>query len=175
MKCLRGQVFSYDLVFALMVLVFLLWYSIVASNAFADRIGYVEKENRMSEAAQSAIEQLVASPGDPSNWKGFDANSIGLAEGVGALDSRKVERFASLAGSQDGYETARAMLSMNRQGGAYLFNLRVLGAGGSGIYSVGPKEPGKASVVLVTRTAVMDGRIVHVTMKVWGIEEGVGK
>ncbi|MFH0818011.1 MAG: hypothetical protein V1909_05270, partial [Candidatus Micrarchaeota archaeon] len=120
MKFLKAQVFSYDLVFALMAVAFLLWYSVNAANALAGRIDSVEKDNRMAEVAQSAFAQLTESPGDPPNWAGLEANSLGLAESRGVLDRAKVENFALLAENQSNYDDTRAILSMNRQGGAYL-------------------------------------------------------
>ncbi len=174
MRTLKAQIFSYDLVFALLIVGFMIWYVMSASNALAAKVDYVEKENRMSEVAQSALDQLTESPGDPSNWSGFGANSIGLAESKGVLDSSKVQKLVSLAGTEGGYENARAMLSMNRQGGAFLFNLKVLGPDGEKLSSLGPKEPSGISVASTSRTMLMDGKVVTVLLKTWGIEGGVG-
>ena len=170
----RGQVFSYDLVFALMAVSFLLWYILNASNALAERVDYVEKENRMSEVAQSALDQLTETPGNPSDWRTLEAKSLGLAESRGVLDSGKVGQLVSLSSAPEGYDRVRAMLSMNRQGGAFLFNLKVIEAEGRESYSLGPKEPEGASVAASSRTMVMDRRIVRVVLKAWGIEWGAG-
>jgi hypothetical protein len=170
----RGQIFAYDLVFALMAVSFLIWYAITASNALADRISYVEENNRIAEVAQSAAGQLVESAGDPSDWSDFRANSIGLSESRGVLDGRKVETFFSLAGTEEGYDEARALLSLNRQGGAYLFNLRVVELDGREIHFVGPSEPAGAAVSSVSRTALLEGRPVRLLLRVWGVQWGVG-
>ncbi len=156
-----------------MAIAFLLWYSFNASNALGEKIESSEQEARMAEVAQSAFVQLTESPGDPSNWGDLGASSIGLAESKGVLDRGKVERFAALAGDSERYDGARAMLSFNRQGGAYLFNFKVSEISGSEIYSIGPKEPG-ASVALVSNVMAMDGRLVRASLRVWDIGEGTG-
>ncbi|MFH1470491.1 MAG: hypothetical protein ABIF01_01975 [Candidatus Micrarchaeota archaeon] len=175
MKFLRGQVFSYDLVFALMVVAFLLWYSINAANAFAEKISDVEMNNRMSEVAQSAILQLTQSPGNPSNWESLEVKSIGVAESRGVLDRRKIERLAYLSEDMESYDKLRALLSFNRQGGAYLFSLKITEIDGRVAYSVGPEPPPGASVAATSKTMSMDGRLVGVSLRAWDIGEGVGK
>ncbi len=157
-----------------MAIAFLLWYSINAANALADKVDRVEGENKMTEVAQSALTQLTESPGDPSDWGTLEANSIGLMEGRGIIDKGKVEKFSELVSDADGYDKARAMLSMNRQGGAYLFNLKVEETDGRELYSAGPKEPKEASVTLVSKIMAMDGRLVRISLKAWGIADGVG-
>lgn len=174
MKSLKAQIFSYDLVFALMAVAFLLWYSINAANAFADKVGQVEAGNKMAEVAQSALAQLTESPGDPSDWGTLEANSLGISESRGVIDRGKVEKLTAIVADSDGYEKVRAMLSMNRQGGAFLFNLRVEEVDGRGLYSLGPKDPEEASVASVSKVMVMDGRLVRISMRTWDIADGVG-
>lgn len=152
-----------------MAVSFLFWYAVNAANALADRVDLAENGNRMPEVAQSALEQLTESPGDPSNWKTFEANSIGLAESRGVLDRNKVEQFSSLVSQEGGYDNARALLSLNRQGGAYLFNLGVYETDGREVRSIGSQVPDDASVASASRTMAMDGRLVRVSMRVWEI------
>ncbi|MFH1447625.1 MAG: hypothetical protein ABIG39_02070, partial [Candidatus Micrarchaeota archaeon] len=147
--------------------------AVMASNALAERITYVENDNRISEVTQSAMEQLTESPGDPSNWKSFDVNSVGLAESMGVLDSGKIRVFISLMGDNEGYDKARGMLSLNRQGGAHRFNLRVEGMDGVGIYSAGPETPKDVAIASASKVMLMDGRPVRLSLRVWGVERGV--
>jgi hypothetical protein len=167
---LKGQIFAYDLAFALIAASFLIWYSVAAANAFGEKMSYVEEQNRASEVAQSAISQLCESPGDPTNWNDFSAHSIGLIESSGVLDEAKVKRFVELASSEEGQETARAMLSLNRQGGAYLFNFKVSDSSQTELYAAGEKDPVGSSVAVASRSMLMEGRIVHIALKVWNIE-----
>ncbi len=163
----KGQIFSYDLIFAVMVVSFLLWYAVTASNDLAERIHHNEKENRLAEVARSAIQQLSESPGDPYNWNDFSANSIGFAESRGVLDQRKVELFARLTAEKEGYDKARTLLSLNRQGGAHVFALRINGMGGSTLYSVGEEPPDDVSVSSASRIMALNGRAVKVWIRVW--------
>ena len=128
----KGQVISYDLMFASTVAVVLLGVVLVASNAIAGAAQ--ARYEQGSSVADMALSQLVLTPGSPSDWYGMDAglkeiHAIGLADSRGILDADKIEQFVKLeqlAATATERNELRARLGLLREGASYEFRFEVL-------------------------------------------------
>ncbi len=93
----RGQVVSYDLLIAISI--FLLVFAFVL-GIWQNAIGAIAGEKILYEMKNSAVQisnQLVMTPGNPSNWQlGGDANLYGLALSRRALSLQKLDAFRAL-------------------------------------------------------------------------------
>ncbi|MDO8339320.1 MAG: hypothetical protein Q7T16_01545 [Candidatus Burarchaeum sp.] len=166
----KGQVISYDLMFASTVAVVLLGIVLVASNTIAGASQARYEEG--SSVADMALSQLVLTPGSPSDWKELneDMHSIGLADSRGVLDAGKIVqfiKFEQLAAAPAERDELRARLGLLREGAAYEFEFEVLSADGSRLYSTGNQPAGEGSVFVSRRVARLDGEPVFAVMKVW--------
>jgi len=169
----KGQVISYDLMFASTVAVVLLGIVLVASNtiAGASRARYEQG----SSVADMALSQLVLTPGSSSDWYAqegglAETHAIGLAEARGELDREKVEAFIKieqLAGAPNDRNMLRARLGLLREGAAYEFRFEILAADGSRLYSTANQPAGAGEIFVSRRVARLDGEPVVAVMKVW--------
>lgn len=93
----QGQVVSYDLLIA--VFIFLLVFAF-ALSIWQNSIGAIAVEKTIYEMKNSAVQlsnQLVMTPGIPSNWHlGGDANLYGFALSRRALSLQKLNAFRAL-------------------------------------------------------------------------------
>lgn len=164
----KGQVISYDLMFASTVAVVLLGIVLVASNTIGSAVQARYEEG--SVVADMALSQLVLTPGAPSGWQELDAgmHAIGLAEARGVLDKEKIEQFVKLeqlAGAPQERDMLRGRLGLLREGATYEFRFEVLAADGSRIYSTSNQPTGE--VFVGRRVVRLEGEPVVAVMKVW--------
>lgn len=97
----RGSV-SFDFVFASLIFILILGFSIVAYSSYADNYLLIENKRTLEASALSISEILVKSKGQPSNWENdvSGLEVLGLAESENTLSTDKVSVFDSLSVNQ---------------------------------------------------------------------------
>jgi len=167
----KGQLFSYDILFASVFLVFTLSLFVLTANNISSQIGDAEARMKMGGAAQDAADALVRTPGDPSNWQlqPVDENatrSLGLAMRPGELDPAKVSTFFAIANGSAQYDSTIYLLALTS--GSYRYNASIELFNGTVLYSL-PRYPPSAPVrtVAVERFAMLNGTVVRFKMVIW--------
>jgi hypothetical protein len=97
----RGSV-SFDFVFASLIFILILGFSIVAYSNYADNYLLIENKRTLESSVISVSEILVKSKGVPRNWENNVSalQVLGLAESVNILSIDKVSAFDSLSVNQ---------------------------------------------------------------------------
>lgn len=172
----KGQLFSEDLLFAMIFVTFLLaLYAILASRVTYAADDYLLREQLRGDA-QDAAAQLVGSPGAPMNWHQAQVNdsmqSLGLAGRRGVLSQEKAAKFFSLAADSDEYNSTKRLLGLETR--AERFNATLSLLNGTVVYSLNATPSsqfpsyGQTNITsTVTRLAVLNGSIVKLTLVVW--------
>jgi len=162
---MKGQIISYDILFASAIAVVLLGAVLAASGVVgnAAEAGY----GQGALAADAALSQLVLTPGSPSDWSDEGAHSFGLVERRGVLDSGKVEQFLMLELEEGNREVLRERLGLLREGAAYEFRFEVLEPDGSKLYASSKEAAGEAYVS--RRVVKLDEGTVIAVLTVWRV------
>ena len=83
----RTQVFSLDMIFAMIMFIFILIGTFWAWHITEDRINYIKNSRDMNIEAKNAINNLVNKHGDPIHWEYLE--DINLVESFGLLEQQK--------------------------------------------------------------------------------------
>jgi hypothetical protein len=173
----RGQVFSGEFILAFLlfmtslIIIFTIWGSTTRD--------VMRGENMLSleETAVDAAEQLVRTPGSPTNWGVGNVTSVGLANESRVLLPSKVKsfiRFISTSAADppcagSNYECNINMLGM----GDYdvFFNISFMNGttevlDGTAIYA-GKPPINESNKITVVRTALLNDEISRVYLTVW--------
>ncbi len=131
----RGQFFSPDLIIAMSVFIFALILFFSASNAVFYQTDLVNDRKDSDEIAHAALNALLLSPGQPSNWENVsfsDVNVFGLVYRNNFIEKEKLFALFNDLNSSD-YVNTKIKLGF----GAYDVYLRVLGPSGEEIVGAG--------------------------------------
>ncbi len=168
---MRGQLFSYDLLFASVALVALLTLFLATTSTVAGQIGDAEVRADIGESAQNAANSLLRTPGDPSNWELYTINEsgtvgLGLASAPGELDQMKVSAFFALANESADYNASLAVLGLTNQN--YRYNASLKALNGTVLSAlVAYPTTASAHVASVERFARLNGTVVIFKLVVW--------
>lgn len=165
----RGQLFSADLAFSALLLVFLFSLLIFVSSVATVSIERVEERFELNEVALAAMDELWKTSGNPTNWERGDFSarriaSIGLASEPGVLDKEKVGVFFSMMQNSSAYAEAKKLLGVYGRG--YEFGARISDEIGA-LYYMGNAPSGGAPAVSLSRAAMLEGRLVKLELSVW--------
>ncbi|MEM3400283.1 MAG: hypothetical protein QXP42_05620 [Candidatus Micrarchaeia archaeon] len=146
---MRGQMFSYDIVFAVLLVTVLL---VASLHAYQMKIsGFYERteKERIFALANSAISHIVVS-----------SHGCGIAKTRNVLDENKTaELFSKI---KNDYNETKKLLGIV----GYEFNMSIEMIDGRTIYSAG--KVGVGSVVVSTeRYGLLNGSVVRVRLVVW--------
>lgn len=168
---MRGQLFSFDFILAVSLIIFLLAVTFFVSDATANSINLRERQSELQDLAQSALSQLLESPGTPSNWhlvefSNANIKSIGLSSERNRLDPNKTEEFFRLANLNSGnYSLMRSILALDASGSN--FSLSIYNASQFALYEISQKPGGMSTVISMQRLALLSGEPVVVNLKLW--------
>jgi hypothetical protein len=102
-KTRKAQLFSEDIIFAMVLVLFIFSIWLVLRDRVLHLISTSEDKRELDEAASDALSQLLETSGKPTNWNSLSSinettvESIGLVSDKNTLDSEKVEKFVRLA------------------------------------------------------------------------------
>ncbi|MBU2100134.1 hypothetical protein KKB11_02800 [Candidatus Micrarchaeota archaeon] len=111
MKNCKGQIFTTDFVFAVVVLLFILVISTTSFGLIQNALNEEEFYFEMQEKALNASQALVSTSGDPNTWEllsDLNVNSIGLAKERNVLDKTKIDKLIDL--NSTNYEDIKEIL-----------------------------------------------------------------
>ncbi|HLC47886.1 MAG TPA: hypothetical protein VJI13_02330 [Candidatus Norongarragalinales archaeon] len=168
---MRGQLFSFDFILAVSLIIFILALSLFVSESTANSINQSEQGRDMQRAADGALSQLIETPGSPSNWEQLeftdgDVASLGLSPSRNMLDEGKVLRLFNLANSNFGnYSLMKRMLGLDLPSSN--FSISISNSSNSAIYETNVPESGSASVYSFSRIALLGDSPVIVNLRVW--------
>ncbi|NYZ78588.1 hypothetical protein H0N99_00395 [Candidatus Micrarchaeota archaeon] len=176
----KGQLFSQDIIFAMLLVLFIfaLWLNL--RERVLNVITASDDRRQLDEAAFSATSQLLESSGVPSNWDKLSniddttVSSIGIVSDRNNLDPGKTAVFVSMANNGgDNYTILKKLLGLNRE--SYRFNFTISSLNGTSIYSVNYTPSGTYNAsyaatnttAFVERFALLNNSVVKVTLGVW--------
>lgn len=157
-----------DFVFASLAFIFIMVLFILLANNTVNRLAYFEDERWRDEAARTAVEQLVESPGYPSHWEQISVleetnlRSLGLVEERNVLSQEKVDRFVSM-GSGENYTFIKRVIGLVRYDTQVTFET----LDGTQLYAFHTTPPTDEPVSAVSRLAILNGTITVVNVYVW--------
>jgi hypothetical protein len=161
----KGQVFSWDMLIAISVFIFILVASITMWDFYRAKSEIIDLRADMEFAAQNAMVGLITTSGDPGNWyvsPSFEVSSLGLVSGRDyVLDGDKVDKLVEWNATY--YEEIKSSLGV-RKYDMYLSFLNQTGE----IYGFGIDSPSNAeAVVRIERVCMIDDDVFKVVMEVW--------
>ncbi|MEM3556122.1 MAG: hypothetical protein QXF56_05370 [Candidatus Micrarchaeia archaeon] len=175
----KAQLFSQDIIFAIILALFLLSMWFVLRDRVLHSISTSNDRTLIDEAASNALSQLLETSGNPSNWNKLGIIndntvwSIGLVSERNVIDSEKLEKFVDLSNG-DNYTTIKRFIGLERE--SYEFNFTVYSLDGSVLYNT-TRSPsasyGNASystmntTALVERYALLNNSLVKLRLGVW--------
>ena len=177
-KFKKAQMFSEDIIFAIFILVFLLSLFFVVTGRVITVISATEDRNELDEVTLIALNQLLESSGNPSNWNLLgDINessvkSIGLVTDKGVLDADKVQKFFNLTLDSNSYNSTKILLGLIRKN--YKFNATIYLLNGTLLYSINAtpsyittEYAAINNTAKIDRFALLNNSLVKFSLGVW--------
>ncbi|MEM3030521.1 MAG: hypothetical protein QXH27_02190 [Candidatus Micrarchaeia archaeon] len=161
----KAQVFSMDLIVSFVIALFLAAAVFQAASSTNAVITASERSRDLSLASAQALALLVQSPGNPADWSFANAKSVGLAQARGVLNPERVSYFFSQSPSD--YNISLSLLGFNREGAVYDYNLEIINASGSTLYSLNRLPQPNTPVASRSAVSVLNSSLVLVKMTVW--------
>lgn len=167
-RCLRGQVWSLDLLiattflFLVLILYVLVWQQL--DYVYSDAVG----DTALLGAAIRASDALLLSPGDPANWTEmavvdeYTVHSFGLADRRNVLNLRKVQRMQEMNGTH--YDFMRQQLGVS----PHQLHISVLDDNENVLYSAGREPTEGNETAVVERVGLLNGTEAFLVVRVWG-------
>ncbi len=163
---MRGQTFAVDLALALLLLTFLVILPTSLAEQIERTVGVREDTVELQTAANTALDALLYSPGDPSNWTSLNCSSVsalGAQRRRGELDASKLARLADYAANDSGCFTNRLGLerpNFNESFGVYALN-------GSLVLGSNATAPTANESAVGERNAILNNQLVRLKLVVW--------
>lgn len=170
----KGQMFSADMLFAIVIFVMILVGVIWLGDFVNEKIQYSENRKNMAIMASYAISSIVETPGSPSNWENLtdeefnetNVLSLGLADpqkGPWQLDTSKLERLKEIYPSK--YDTLKNLMGL--RGADYEFKLVISAVGNSSV-SIGLEpELNSTNIIVAQRKAIINSSTANITLFFW--------
>jgi hypothetical protein len=92
----KAQLFMSDFIMASVIVIFIIILSVSIWNRNVNSLKSKEERSGMESLVLSISDQLIRSPGIPSDWNKNNVLAIGLAAEDNTLDAAKVYNFTSL-------------------------------------------------------------------------------
>jgi hypothetical protein len=161
---MKGQLWSFDMAASVVIFFSALVAFMFAWNYMAMQNSQDTDMKEMNTLAMMLSDQLVRTPGIPSDWTSSTVSSIGLASGENVLNATKLGELLNLD-----YGSAKTMLGLAR----YEMLIEVNYTDGTPVYvggrqvSYGNAASGAVTVVPVDRRALLDGKVVGLRLTLW--------
>jgi hypothetical protein len=174
MRGKAGQMFSADMLLAIIIFVMILVAVIWLGDFLNEKIRYDENRRMMGISAGYAMSSLVETPGSPDDWENLSAAnfnetnvaSLGLAEvGYGGwqLDPAKVARLSALGSSK--YSELRDILGL--RGAGYEYYLTIAQSAGPAVAIGIQPEANATNIIVASRGAVINSGYANVSLFLW--------
>ena len=161
----KGQIFSIDLVVAVIVFIFILIASFWAWHITENRINYIRTIRDMTIIAQNSVNTIVSTHGHPTDWFSLpddeliNIQSFGIIynkKGVASTD--KIARLQYLSALD--YNKTKEKLGIIGPGMEFYLM--------AGDYNIGSPMENARDVVIVNRAmALENGTFIPIKMRVW--------
>lgn len=161
----RAQLFSADLIVSFAIALFLAVAVFQAASSANIAVAASERARDLDMASEQALALLVQSPGNPADWSFANARSIGLAQARNVLNPERVAYFFSQSPAD--YNLSLTLLGFNREGAVYDYNLEIINASGSTLYTLNRLPQPNTPVASRSAVAVLNTSLVLVKMTVW--------
>lgn len=167
----NGQVFSADLVIAMVIFIMILLISVWADDYVKEKRKLDEKVRDLEILSENALSVLVSTPGHPAGWSS-EPDSIGITDHY--VQGVSHGSYCILNRSKIGWMRMNYALSkdmMGIRGPAYEYHLLIYSWNSTDYspeYSIG-KEPTDTAefVIRKDRMALLDGDWTRLVLKVW--------
>lgn len=167
-----GQIFSIDLVFAMLVFSMLIGSLLLFNSEVYSRTSENYARQEIGEDSQAALAALLLTGGSPSNWSIYDfsaaesagVHSIGLASAAGEIDPVRLSKLASL--NSTNYSSVRAMLGLSKPSYNLILSLKYLNGTEAAVFGIARPYQNITSV-LATSYSSLSGEPVLVTLGLW--------
>ena len=179
----KSQIFSTDLVVAVIVFTFILITSAWFWDATKEKMHLSESRNDLELITHNAVSVLINTVGDPPNWHRIEFNDSSVYSlGIGKnrpwfLDVNKASRLGELNSTD--YELIKRMLGIRGANYEFFLNISKFNKTSEDfeIVSLVGKFPNSSSsnVISISRTMLsdIDDSWVSFNMLVWNLCEGV--
>jgi hypothetical protein len=174
----KAQMFSEDMVFALFILIFLFSLFFVVTDKVTSTITVTEDRSELDEVASIAINQLLETSGNPSNWNLLgdinesNVQSMGLVADKKVLDADKVQKFFNLTSDSNSYNSTKILLGLTRKN--YKFNATIYSLNGVLLYSINATPSYTTTeyaainnMAKIDRYALLNNSLVKFSLGVW--------
>ncbi|MBU2476956.1 hypothetical protein KKG83_05790 [Candidatus Micrarchaeota archaeon] len=154
MKNCKGQIFTTDFVFAVVVLLFILVISTTSFGLIQNALNEEEFYFEMQEKAFNASQALVSTQGDPNSWEllsDLNVNSLGLAKERNVIDEGKLQRLVDL--NSTNYQEIKEILGL----GKYEFYFRLTSMQGQTVKEFGTFPGTEEKVIVIERYVLLNG------------------
>lgn len=171
----KGQLFTLDILLASVLLLVVLSMLITTGSSLGIRLDEAEFHADLDIIGNDVLNQLIKSPGEPSNWyvlptiNSSQMGSIGLVDEDGCLDKEKLERFFSMSPYE--YGETKVLLGL---GSNHEFNATLSYINGTDIFvlSKSPSSPYPTygftnTTYSITTFAIYNKTIVKFQMNIW--------
>lgn len=168
----KGQILSTDLVISLSLFLGALLIFMLAWSSMSYSYWEQKADTDMQSALLSISDSLVYSQGTPSDWEfssGLNASSFGLAVSRNTISARKIAALQSIFSSN--YSLAKERAGAGR----FDISVSIKDLSGSQIYgfgSVANFTDRQVSAAGAERLAIMDGKLVKVSVQLWRAKGG---
>jgi hypothetical protein len=168
---MRGQLFSFDFLLAISIILFVFALSMFVSENTASSISQREAQFDIKRAANNALSQLVETPGNPTNWHTLDftdasVKSIGIAVSRNELDPDKTSRLFSSANADFGnYSLVKRILALDLPSSN--FSITISNASKYALVETAFSPGASATVYSFSRIAIFENEPVLVNLRVW--------
>ncbi len=168
---MRGQLFSFDFLISISLILFVFATALAISDFTASTINGAEEQRELKIAAASALSQLLETPGNPANWDHLEfadagVESLGLASGRNELDFEKTVKFFAIANSNiENHVLAKRLLALDYPGAD--FYLSIQNTTDSLLLETSFRPMASGEVFSGQRVGLLKGEPVRVTLKLW--------
>jgi len=174
----KAQMFSEDMIFAFLILVFLFFLFFTLANKVIDILSITEDRSELNEATSTALDQLLENSGKPSNWNVLGEINESIIETMGlvtdekVLDIDKVQKFFNLTPDSSSYNSTKILLGLTRKN--YRFNATIHSLNGTLLYSITATPTYAATeyaainnTAKIDRFALLNNSLVKFSLGVW--------
>lgn len=168
----RGQFFGVDALFALLIILFSFFGAMLLWSTFNNHVLNRESYLRLTESSQDALNQLVRTAGNATDWHLLTSatnetvDSLGLALEPTILDPDKVTRLFNLTSTETGWKDVRILLGLTQAG--YNYSLVIYQANQTPLYQTLYNQTLPNRLTSATdRVALLNGQRVRLKLTVW--------
>jgi len=158
----KGQIFTTDAVFAILILFLIVQTYLSVSTMFDSKITH---ESYLRDIKQKSyyLSSVLMTEGNPTTWKSDNVNNVGLLDVTGNFDKSKIDELNVMCNYD--YEKCRRLFGLYQTGDSYEFCIKLYD--NEGIETVIGKDYEAQDQLIQNRYAYLDDELVKLEIKVY--------